>query len=87
VDGDYTKQRWKGAAMSEYKFEKFIGIKPAPRGKPMPQNMTVGQIVVRYNVKSGTISGLKCHMRRAMAKGASFSVDQGKHYYAIRRDT
>ena len=73
--------------MSEvYKFEKFIGATPAPRGHTMPQNMAVGQIVVRRGVSRGTIGGLKSHMRKAMGKGMSFSIDHTMDYFAIRRD-
>ena len=73
--------------MSEiYKFEKFIGTPPAPRGHTMPQNMAVGQIVVRRGVQRGTIAGLKSHMRKAIGKGMSFSIEHTTEHFAIRRD-
>ena len=74
--------------MSEvYKFEKFIGDAPPKRGHTMPQNMAVGQIVVRRGVTRGTIAGLKSHMRKAMGKGTSFSIEHTMEHFAIRRDS
>ena len=69
-------------------FEKFTGSSPGPRGHALPQNMVVGQVVTRKNAKRGQISGLRSLMRKAMREsGASFSVDHGPDYYAIRRDS
>lgn len=69
-----------------YNFERFIGFKPRDRRHVLPQNMTVGQIVVRHHTKPGSISALKSLMRKAMRGGAEFSIDHGKDYFAIRRD-
>jgi hypothetical protein len=67
-------------------FEKFIAVKPPSQRPTLPQNMVVGQVVVRHNVPRGTISGLRSLMRKAMRAGASFSVCETETSYVIRRD-
>jgi hypothetical protein len=72
--------------MKDLKFETFSFGKAKSKRFPSPANMIVGQVVVRHNVKQGSINGLKSLMRKAMTQGCVFSIAQGNDYFAIRRD-
>lgn len=64
----------------------FIKFKHAKKHLPMPGKMMVGQIIVRMDPPGGYVTTLKRHMRKAMANGMEFSIDDSGRQFAIRRD-
>ena len=66
-------------------FKKFTGAKDELRARP--DRMTIGQVVIRKNIKRDYLAQLKMAMRKAMKdRHMEFSVGWDGADYAIRRD-